>query len=339
MDNPVPPSSSSVEDLRAAESRPSPGAESASEETWGERIFRGPGGVRIGWRLLLYLVFGGTVVVLLLWLGKSVFPDPVHGTAALFEQLYGEIAFMLGAIAPAFLMARIEARPIDDYGLPRNPAFAKLFCLGAVWGLTAITLLLVALRAAHLLSFGPLALHGLRILKFGLFWAAFFVVVALFEEFLFRGYTLYTLSESTGFWSAAALFSCLFGAIHISNSGEGVVGVLSAAAIGLFFCLTLRRTGNLWFAVGFHAAWDWGETYLYAVPDSGTYEPGHLLNSSLQGPAWLSGGTVGPEGSILCFILIAALWVVFDRRYREAHYKMAGAPAPAPAPGGPLYHE
>jgi membrane protease YdiL (CAAX protease family) len=85
--------------------------------------------------------------------------------------------------------------------------------------------------------------------------------------------------------------------------------------IGLFFCFTLRRTGSLWFAVGMHASWDWGESYLYSVPDSGGMVPGHLLNSSFHGPRWLTGGSVGPEGSVLVFVVIAAAWVVFDLIY------------------------
>jgi hypothetical protein len=86
----------------------------------------------------------------------------------------------------------------------------------------------------------------------------------------------------------------------------------------------LRRTGNLWFAVGFHAAWDWGETYFYSVPDSGMVARGHLLSSSMQGPLWLSGGSVGPEGSVLCFVVIAVVWLAFERRYRP---RISAAPA------------
>jgi membrane protease YdiL (CAAX protease family) len=82
----------------------------------------------------------------------------------------------------------------------------------------------------------------------------------------------------------------------------------------------LRRTGSLWFAVGFHAAWDWGETFVYSVPDSGTVFPGHLLKTSLHGPGWLTGGVVGPEGSLLCFVVIGVVWVAFARRYPEVKY-------------------
>jgi hypothetical protein len=144
-----------------------------------------------------------------------------------------------------------------------------------------------------------------------------FAFVGLFEEFLLRGYTQFTLARGMGFWPAAIALSCAFGLIHLRNGGEQWPGLLAAAFIGLFFCLTLRRTGTLWFAVGFHAGWDWGESFLYSVPDSGMLSPGHLLSSSLRGPAWLSGGSVGPEGSILCFGVIAATWILFDRTHQH----------------------
>jgi uncharacterized protein len=290
--------------------------------TRAERVFRGPEGLHLVWRILIYLAVGGMVAYALLWLGKSFFPDPTHGPAVLWQSMYGEAALMLAALLPAFLMGSLEKRPVDDYGLPRQQAFGRLFWIGMAWGLAAITVLVTAMRASHALYFGPLALHGARILKFAVFWALFFLLVAVFEEFLLRGYLQFAITQSAGFWPAAALLSCAFGAIHLSNPGEGTVGALGAAAIGFFFCLTLRRTGNLWFAVGFHAAWDWGETYLYAVPNSGTNAPGHLLSSSFSGKPWLTGGTVGPEGSVLCFALLVVLWVVFDRTYPTVKYKI-----------------
>jgi len=76
--------------------------------------------------------------------------------------------------------------------------------------------------------------------------------------------------------------------------------------------------------VGFHAAWDWGETFFYSVPDSGTVFPGHLLSSSLHGAPWLSGGSVGPEGSVLCFVVIVLLAAAFDRMYPEVKYPTGG---------------
>ena len=98
---------------------------------------------------------------------------------------------------------------------------------------------------------------------------------------------------------------------HLANPGEDKIGALSVFVIGMFFCLTLRRTGNLWFAVGLHAAFDWGETFLYSVPDSGFVAPGHLLNSSFHGRAWLTGGSVGPEGSLMAFAVVGLAAFLF----------------------------
>jgi membrane protease YdiL (CAAX protease family) len=213
-------------------------------------------------------------------------------------------------------MAKIEKRKFCVYGLGLRQARGKLFCAGLLWGILVLSALMLLMRAAGVFDYGNFALHGARIFKFAVFWGVFFLLVGVFEEFTFRGYTQFTLAQATGFWPAACILSFVFGGLHLlGNVGETWLGSLCAALIGLFFCFTLRRTGSLWFAVGMHASWDWGESYFYSVPDSGGTVPGHLLSSSLHGSRWLTGGSVGPEGSVLVFVVIAAAWVVFDRVY------------------------
>jgi hypothetical protein len=65
--------------------------------------------------------------------------------------------------------------------------------------------------------------------------------------------------------------------------------------------------------VGFHAAWDYAETFIYGVRDSAEIATGHLLNTRLHGSHWISGGRVGPEGSALVFFVygLAALLYMF----------------------------
>jgi hypothetical protein len=224
------------------------------------------------------------------------------------------------AIVPALFMCRLEHRPFGAYGLPRQSAVGKNFWAGALWGLLAISGLLLVMRVAGVFFFGGFALHGVRILKFAGFWGSMFLIVGFREEFLFRGYSLFTLTDGIGFWPAAFLLSSFFGYVHSGNPGESWVGLLGVVVIGLFFCFTVRRTGNLWFAVGMHAAWDWSETFLYSVPDSGLVLPGHLMNPTFHGSRWLTGGSVGPEGSVLLLVVIAVLWVVFDRMYPRVNY-------------------
>jgi uncharacterized protein len=240
-----------------------------------------------------------------------------------------EFAFFVVAAIPALVLARIEHRHWGAYGLPLRQAFGKLFWVGAAWGFAGITLLLVALHGLHAFSFGHILLHGAHLAKFAAFWAGTFLLVGFYEEFLFRGYSLFTLARGIGFWPAALALSATFGLIHLGNGGEDWRGILAAALIGFFLCLTLRRTGSLWFAVGFHAAWDWGESFFYSVPDSGSVSPGHLLSSSFHGAAWLTGGSVGPEGSVMCFVVMVVAWAAFSRMYPAASRRHAPVPLPA----------
>jgi hypothetical protein len=279
-------------------------------------VFLGPDGLRAGWGFAFYVaMFYPLQFVASRWAGSLDL-----GGSGLWSMMLSEFAVLVAAVVPALMLARVEGRPWGVYGLPVRKAFGKLFWVGAVWGFAGITLLLGTMYGLRVFAVGHLAIHGGRIARFAVFWAVMFLLVGLFEESLLRGYSQFTLTRAIGFWPAAAVLSCMFGLIHLGNAGEQWPGLLAAAVIGFFFCLTLRRTGTLWFAVGFHMAWDWGETFFYSVPDSGTMFPGHLLKSSFHGPPWLTGGAVGPEGSVLCFVVIGVVWVAFARTYREVKY-------------------
>lgn len=106
-------------------------------------------------------------------------------------------------------------------------------------------------------------------------------------------------SPSSSFWQAAWLTSTFFGYIHTFNKGETWIGIFSAAAIGFVFCVSVRLTGSAWWAIGFHAAWDWAQTFFYGTADSGFQPKGHYLTTSPTGAEFWSGGSAGPEGSVL----------------------------------------
>lgn len=125
---------------------------------------------------------------------------------------------------------------------------------------------------------------------------------------------------NSGFWQAAWVTSTLFGFVHVSNNGENWIGIFAAAAIGFVFCVSVWVTGSAWWAIGCHAGWDWGETYFYGTADSGMVAPGHFLSTTPFGSPLWSGGTDGPEGSILVLgailLLLVALLVIYGRKGR-----------------------
>ena len=283
------------------------------------RIFLGPDGLRVGWSLLLYLAFGFfiwyplqiLVLVILGSRGSSYSPQSVT---------LGDLVSFAAAYGAALIMSRLERRPADAYGLPLPEAFGKSFWLGVFFGLCEVSLLLGLIAAFGGDSLGNLAIHGTALLGRGTLWAVAFVFVGLSEEFLFRGYAQYTLARGVGFWPAAVFLSLVFGAAHLRNPGEGIVGALNVAVTGLVFAFALRRTGNLWLAVGWHACFDFGETFLFSVPNSGFVFDHHLSNAALHGPVWLTGGTVGPEGSVFGFLTMGiselAIHLLFPAKKR-----------------------
>ncbi len=221
------------------------------------------------------------------------------------------------------VMGWMEKRTFATYGLPRNRAFGKLFWQGVVWGLAFVTIEILAIFVLGGFSFGTVALDGSALLKYAALWAIGFLLVGIFEEFLFRGYSQFTLGSGIGFWPAAFLLSAAFGALHLGNPGEGWVGAVSTFLYGMFGCFALWRTGNLWFMIGFHAAIDYAETFIYSTPESGLLAQGHLLNSSFHGPRWLTGGTIGPEGSAMILVVFVFAFILFHWAY-PAKNRQAG---------------
>jgi uncharacterized protein len=269
-------------------------------------IFLNEQGLRAGWRIGVYIPLVVFCAFVATFLFRTFYHGPRTGTppaSLLFVQEF--LAFAV-AFLPAWFMAWLERRPVGDYGLPLRSAFGGHFWKGCALGIAEIGVLMGLIAAFHGYSLGSLHLNGAAIYKWAMFWLVFFILVGLFEEFFFRGYLQFTLADGIGFWPAAWILSLSFGALHLFNKGEGWVGAAGVAMIGLIFALTLKRTGNLWFVVGWHAAFDFGETFLFSVPNSGVVFEGHLSNASLHGANWLTGGTVGPEGSVFSFITMAA---------------------------------
>ncbi len=219
--------------------------------------------------------------------------------------LFSEGIRVVAAVATGNLMRRIENRSFADYGLPLEAAFGKCFWQGAAYGFTLLTVLMASIASLGGFSLGRVALDATTAIRYGVLYLIAFLLIGFFEEASFRGYMQSTLAQEIGFWPAALALSIWFGLLHVDNSGEAKAGLLLAGCFGLLAAFSLRRTGSIWFAIGMHATWDWGESFVYGVPDSGVAATGHLTAASLHGPVWLTGGSVGPEGSALVFAVIA----------------------------------
>ncbi len=274
--------------------------------------------VRVLLFIVLMVVFSATLTTigaLAGFIGLTRVMTP-YGNDLTGNLLFSEFTKAAGTLLAAWVMSLLERRRLGEYGLPWASRQGKFFLTGAAFGIAEISAIIGVLAATGYYSFGPLKIHGASLAKWALFWAVVFVVVGFFEEYAFRGYIQFALTKGFGFWTATIVTSVIFGVVHMANPGESWPGILGVMVVGFFWCFTLRRTGTLWFAFGMHAAFDFGETFLFSVPDSGMIFPGHLSNAVIHnGPAWLVGGTAGPEASVLDFVILGIFFLVVHLMY------------------------
>jgi membrane protease YdiL (CAAX protease family) len=269
---------------------------------------------------------------LLIWVGIAfIFPgllvfglhlqgNPSDAVFSVRSELPLKAMFAFCVVLATWIVSRMEERPLADYGIPPRGIFGLRFWEGCLWGFAMLSAILLILRVSVHFQIDSVALSGGAVFRYAFGWGAVFLAVALHEEFAFRGYWLFSFARRFNFWRAALFTSLVFGAAHLGNPNENILGILQVVWIGLLFCLMIRRTGTVWFALGFHAAWDWAETFFYGTPDSGLLGVGRYLNTSVQGPKWLTGGSAGPEGSVIAFLVLLLCALLVHLRFPKAEY-------------------
>ncbi len=297
------------------------------------KVFTDLDGLRPIWGIALFSLLPGTLFLIPKIVSHLALSDQVQQPAAPAEMvpslvLLGE-AFSFAALAfIAFLISFLEDRSFSSYGFALARALPDLSA-GLAWGFVMLSALVGALAATHAIDFQGLALHGLPTLKYAAAWALAFLFVGLLEEFFFRGYLQYTLTRAfaavlppaAAFWVSALILSVAFFAYtHTANSGETAWGIAAVALAGTTFAFSLYRTGTLWWAIGFHTAWDWAQSFFYGTPDSGNLARGHLFATAPAGPAYLSGGTAGPEGSVLVIPVLLLTCLIIHLTLRRRIY-------------------
>ena len=298
------------------------------------KIFMGKDGLRAVWSMLIFIALLVAIGFCANFIGHKLYPSAANGPKPGSEVpsiflVTGELIPFLILLFVTWIMSKIERRPNSIYGLGGSRKLPHFFA-GLVWGVICLSLLVLILVKTGLLVIDSRLLFGSDALRYGAIWLLGFLLVGLFEEYLVRGYLQYTLtrglagfyqwafktrhSAALGFWTSAVLFSILFGLGHGKNPGESPIGLLSAGLAGLLFCFSLWRTGSLWWAIGFHTSWDWAQSFLYGVADSGMMAQHHLLATHPVGKPILSGGATGPEGSIfiVAVLALACLIIVFS---------------------------
>ena len=228
---------------------------------------------------------------------------------------------LVTALLLTFLFGRYEGRRVDDYGLPRRGALGARFWEGFAIGVASAALVAAGMLACGGMTLHGLALRGVALPAATLKWFGACLLVGIGEEYLFRGYLLQTLRQALGFWPAALLIALWFGADHyFFKRGENLWDLLGLVAIALWLSYSVLKTGSLWLAVGYHAAFDFMQLFVIGSSNGGSVPREHLLDASFQGPAWITGGQLGTEASFFVYPAIALMFLYLGwRRYDAQH--------------------
>ncbi|HJS47407.1 MAG TPA: CPBP family intramembrane glutamic endopeptidase [Gemmatimonadales bacterium] len=134
-------------------------------------------------------------------------------------------------------------------------------------------------------------------------WVAVLLPAALWEEFALRGVPLVLLAGVMGKAPASVITAVAFGALHANNPGATPLGVVNTGVAGLFLAAAFWAPGGIWTATGAHLGWNAVIATLEA-PVSGIPFAMPFLDYHPGGPAWLTGGSFGPEGGLLATVAI-----------------------------------
>jgi membrane protease YdiL (CAAX protease family) len=272
------------------------------------------GRLRSGWRLGIFMLLVVALMVLATSLVRIVYVLAwlAHANATLgayLEDVVFRILILTSALLAGWICNRwLEGLPWRTLGLWFHPHWLRDLWVGSLIGIGSLVL-------AALIAF---AVGGVRfnisgkeiyggVLQTVFSTALLFIIAALAEESLFRGYPLQTLSRAGLVWLAVLLTSVPFAIIHLQNPSATAFSSINTGLAGVWLAAAYLRTRSLWFPLGVHWAWNWAQGSVLGLPVSGiTNLAAHpLFRAYDHGPAWLTGGSYGLEGGVACTVALA----------------------------------
>ncbi len=270
------------------------------------RWFIGDDGlVRPIWRCFLFIALGFALYVLVaqaLYGLPGVWPREIRMTIRLLAMVGGLLALSW------LLLTVFDRRRFTSLGLWFYSGAGREFALGSLIGgvlIGAVVLAMVVARAVTYHAYAPQELNGV------LLWAAILLVASAGEEIAFRGYGMQRLIQAVGEPAGVLGFSALFALVHLSNPGSTTLSAINTFLAGILLSMTYLKTRALWLPIGLHWAWNFLMGQVFSLPLSGLNFAPRLFKAELSGPEWISGGSYGPEGSILLTVvcILAILWL------------------------------
>ena len=275
--------------------------------------------LRAGWRLAIFFIAAIGFSVLF----NKVFIPLVGGIPSNLtwkNVVRGIFVIIMATTIIMILCPRIDKKTVVSLGLKWNALAVKDLIVGFLLSAVMVGIIFFSLMQLGMLTVDKIEWTGESLpAVVGLLLWLFSVGLAVgwSEELIFRGYLLQNIGEGIGLkW--AILIMCLFyGAVHMPNPNSTWLSGTLIVLIGFIRIFGWLSTRQLWFSMGMHAGWNYFQGPVFGFHVSGTKSE-YLIQQSLSGPDWITGGVFGPEAGIitlpvLVFAFAVMWWWTKDR--------------------------
>ena len=257
---------------------------------------------RAFWRLLLFLLLAVLVMALC-----AIVQPPIQKITELSAAAAGSAGALIGAVvAGVVVLVAVDKRRPGALGFAFTSQVPRELALGLGIAGGALTLVVAALALVGRVQWTPDAgtagSYATEVGRDLLFWG----VAAATEEALFRGYAFQVLVQGLGAVPATLVLSAGFALAHARNPNVDALALLNIFLAGVLLSVAYLRTRSLWFATAVHTGWNWTMGTLLALPVSGlSMVDTPLYDGHVGVPAWLTGGSFGPEGGLVATVAFA----------------------------------
>ncbi|WP_158543426.1 CPBP family intramembrane glutamic endopeptidase [Dyella solisilvae] len=194
-------------------------------------------------------------------------------------------------------------RPCDGFPL-RDRAGVRHFAIGLLTGLVVMVFAILSIAGLGDAIISASGESVVSALFYGGGWLASDAVGALGEELYGRAAILLVAERFFGWKAAIVISGLMFSMVHIGNPGASAIWLVRLGAQGALLAYAVYRTRSLWWSVGYHTGWNWASAPLFGAAGSGYLDEGHLFDFNPHGSTWITGGAVGPEGSLFAFLAV-----------------------------------
>lgn len=210
----------------------------------------------------------------------------------------------------------ILRRPWPGFPLT-GPRTTRLTLVGLAIGLLVMTGAILAIIVGGGATVTAPAGTVASVTGYGTGWLAFDYLGAAGEELYGRVAVLLVAQSLIGWRGAILVSGLMFSVLHLGNPGADWVWLLRLFVQGMLLAFAVYRTGSIWWSVGYHTGWNWASAPLFGAAGSGFLDQGHLLDFKPIGSPWITGGTVGPEGSVYAFLAVLCAFVLLITATRD----------------------